>query len=333
MSAKSEKTTLSPLKRARYFIEYAGLKLGVWIVGLLSYSALRPLANFLGSLVWFLDTRGRRVAIDNLRCAFPGRFNDAELKHTSRASYKTFARTMLELLWAPRLTKSIVEKHIRYIGTENIPAAGTKENPGTPVVFFCMHAASFEWLSLSSTLSKDFPARPGLVLTQKLRNPRLGPIFDKLRASSGHEIIPQERAVLRMLRWLRSGGSFYMLNDLNIDPREGGVVIEAFGMKMCVTPIHVAMAQKTGAVLLPSAATPRPDGGYDFKIYPGIHCPPEKSQQELTQQCWDVLENYVRENPALWLWSYKHWRYRPKDAPPESYPFYANTAARFDKLL
>ncbi|MFV0415960.1 MAG: lysophospholipid acyltransferase family protein, partial [Chthoniobacterales bacterium] len=198
---------------------------------------------------------------------------------------------------------------------------------------FCMHASNFEWLSLSSTLSAAFPPRAGLVLTQKLRNPHLGPIFDQLRASSGHEIIPQERAVLRMLRWLKNGGSFYMLNDLNIDPREGGVVIDAFGMKMCVTPIHVAMAQKTGAVLLPSTATPRPDGNYDFTIYPGIHCPPEKSQQELAQQCWDVLENHVREKPELWLWSYKHWRYRPKDVSQESYPFYANVASRFDKLL
>ncbi len=48
--------------------------------------------------------------------------------------------------------------------------------------------------------------------------------------------------------------------------------------------------------------------------------------------CWDVLEPYVRNHPEYWLWSYKHWRFKPKDNG-ERYPFYANEATRFDKKL
>ena len=35
--------------------------------------------------------------------------------------------------------------------------------------------------------------------------------------------------------------------------------------------------------------------------------------------------------PELWLWAYKHWRYRPADAK-RPYPFYSNVSKKFEKL-
>ncbi len=36
--------------------------------------------------------------------------------------------------------------------------------------------------------------------------------------------------------------------------------------------------------------------------------------------------------PEHYLWSYKHFRYRPKRATRE-YPFYANPSGKFEKVL
>jgi len=313
-------------KRLRFWLEAAGLRLGVAIVGLLPYRWLRPMGRCFAWVVYRLDSRGRKVALSNLQCAFPGRFDDRQLRRMAEASYATFARTMLELLWAPRLNEKIYRSIVQIEGKEK-HACFT--DPSVPALFFCMHASNFEWLSLGGV----YEAGAGLVLAQKLRNPRIGPVFDSLRSATGHEIIPQERAVLRMLKWLRAGGKFFMLNDLNIDPREGGVLIDAFGMKMCVTPAHAAIAQKTGAELIPCACIPKADGGYRFLVLDAIPYEKDEPVQPIVQRCWDALEPIVRENPEYWLWSYKHWRFRPSDADASRYPFYANTASRFDKLL
>ena len=56
------------------------------------------------------------------------------------------------------------------------------------------------------------------------------------------------------------------------------------------------------------------------------------THQQFAQACWDSFEPHVRNNPAPWLWMYKHWRYRPANAP-RPYPFYANVEPRFDKLV
>ena len=39
----------------------------------------------------------------------------------------------------------------------------------------------------------------------------------------------------------------------------------------------------------------------------------------------------IRTNPGLWMWAYKHFRYRPRD-PTAPYPFYANQRDAFDRL-
>ena len=65
------------------------------------------------------------------------------------------------------------------------------------------------------------------------------------------------------------------------------------------------------------------------KFHNSVH----NTAAEIAQLCWDVLEPSVHEQPENWLWSYKHWRFRPADDQSGRYPFYANVAKRFDKLL
>ena len=41
----------------------------------------------------------------------------------------------------------------------------------------------------------------------------------------------------------------------------------------------------------------------------------------------------IHAHPECWLWPYKHWRFKPSQEDSSRYPFYANTAKRFDKLI
>ena len=61
--------------------------------------------------------------------------------------------------------------------------------------------------------------------------------------------------------------------------------------------------------------------------------PPGTDLHTITQACWDFFEPFIRARPELWLWNYKHWRYRPREAPPDGYPFYAHWSDRFEEVL
>lgn len=312
----------APTLRQR--LEFVGFSSAAWAVARLPFAWLQPFAQFLGALVCVLDRRGREVAEANLTTAF-GEMPARRRAQIVRQSYQGFARTMLELMWAPNLTREVFARHASVEGLDPDPAASAQ-----PTIYLCLHASNFEWLSLALSYHQG----PGIVVTQNFKNPLLGRMFDRFRSSTGHTIIPQERAMLRMLRHLKGGGYFNLVVDLNLDPRESSVIIDQFdGLKACVTQMHAALALHTGARIVPAECQPQPDGTYRLIYHPALVFSAEDTPEQIAQRCWDMLEPGIRQRPEDWLWSYKHWRFKPHDATGARYPFYANIAKRFDKML
>lgn len=318
--------SVSGLKRLRYKLEFIGLKLVETAVPRLPYSALQPFANLLGFVFFHLDTRGRAVAIENLRVALGPAHTPAERIRIARKSCQNFARTMLCLFWSANLTPENYQRYIRIDGLDNHPIHRDKKAPG---VYFLTHFSNFEWISLASS----FAVTPGLVITQTFKNPLLGPIFDRLRAKGGHTIIPPSRALIRMIKLLRAGGKVGAAADLSIDPKHGAVPVRCFGLWTSMSPIAGILSERGGAGLVPSQIFPEPDGRFRIVYHPPLELPPNATHQQIAQACWDVMEPMIARNPELWLWSYKQWRYKPSTAPDGQYPSYANATKRFDEIL
>ena len=316
---------LTPTLRQK--LEFLGLSSFVWLVGRLPYYWLRHIANVLGSIVFAFDKRGRAVALANLDAAFGARFDARRKREIARGSYQTFARTMLELFWSPGFTK---EAAARIADCEGLELAECNHDDSAAAIYPCLHFSNFEWLGQYCA----YAVCRGPIITQKFKNPLLGPIFDRLRGSSGHKIISQERAMIRMLKHLKGGGKFGVLADLNLDPDEGSVVVETFGgLKVSMTQIHAILALRTGAKIIPVECRPLPDGRYCMIYHKPLEYPTEATPAEIAQLCWNVLEPSIHEQPECWLWAYKHWRFRPVNDQTGRYPFYANVAKRFDKML
>ena len=317
-------------KRQRYCLEYWGLRLASALVCLLPWKAIPPLANFVGSLFFSLDAHRREVTIANLRSAFGERYSKAEYDYIGRKSYGVFARTALELLWSSNLSKEMLDEIITTEGLDPMPSHGAE---GRPALYFCLHAGNFEWLSqITCRHFGNFP-----VIAQNLKNPLLGPLFDGWRSALGQEIMPQKGAMLRTIRYLKDGGKMGMLIDLNLKPSEGPVVIRQFRRLLTpVTRLPAELALRTGSALVPVVCLPRKDGGYIVRYLPELPVTAESTPAEIAQACWDALEPGLQSHPELWLWSYKHWRYRPKSSEgyeSEGDPFYAGEYEPFQELI
>jgi KDO2-lipid IV(A) lauroyltransferase len=317
---------LGAWRRLRCYIEYAGLSFAAWLIPLLPWSVLRAFARLLGGLVYHLDARGRSYALSNLQMAFGGGKSPAEIRRIAKDSYRQFGRTMLELFWVRNYSRGSYRRLVEIEGYDKIRKAHAL---GGGVIGVCLHYANFEWLSLTG----GFEVTQGVIVTQKFRNPLLGPIFDRLRSSGGHRIIQQERSLITTLKHLKAGGSVGILVDLQLDPREPSVPVKSFGRWCPMTKMHAILHKHTGYPIVPFACVPLPDGRYRMVAHEPLVFPAEASEQEIAQRCWDVLEPDVRRHPEAWLWAYKHWRFIPEGEDPSRYPFYASRQAAFDELM
>jgi Kdo2-lipid IVA lauroyltransferase/acyltransferase len=242
-----------------------------------------------------------------------------------RESFQHFARSMLDLLWSPRLTR---ENFSRYIELENFEELVRASGPERSVMVACYHYSNFEWLSLAC----GYLGFAGTIISQEFKNSLLDPIFTKLRQQSGHELIPRARGIVRLYKVLRRKGRTALLVDLTVPPTQGAVAIDCFGLKTCVTSAHAWLQKQTGVPIVPAHCEPLANGRYRLVFHRAIDKTESMSDRQIAQACWDSFEPFVRENPAPWLWMYKHWRYKPARAD-RAYPFYAQTWRKFDKLI
>ena len=277
-------------------------------------------SRWIGTAVYYGDKRGRQTALENLRCAFGDQYTLAERKRIARGSFQNFARTFLDLFWASKLTPENWDQHISVRLHDKEVEDLARKRGG---VWVTPHFGNFEFVSLAW----GYRGLPYTVVAQDFKNADLTPIFSRIRSHSGQTVIPQESAILRLMKHLKRGGYVGMLVDLNIKPAKTAAAVRYFGLWTSVPTLHVQLTQRLGLSIIPTVCLPLPDGRYEVSTLADIQPKPDEDITELTQRVWDHFEVQIRKHPECWLWMYKHWRYRPvgeHGVPHPDYPSYSN---------
>ena len=326
------KMSLSTWKSFRYRLEEIGCRILAEVIPRLPRPVCYALARFLGTLGYYLDRRGRKVALENLRCVFAEEHSENELRRIARESYVSFARAMLDLFWSARITK---ENYAKYVDLDSLlPYVQLNRESGRGVVFMCVHQGNWEWASLGGGLI----GLSNVTVTANFKNPRLTELFRELREKSGQVMVGQDGSLLRMLRAIQRGGTTGLLIDLNVLPGRMATVLEVFRNRagepllLCAPVLHVMLAERLGALLVPAETRLLPDGRWAVITHPPVEYAEGASMHEVAQRCWDAFEPILRARPADYLWAYKHFRFLPSEAS-RAYPGYANRSKAFEKLL
>lgn len=315
------------MKKIRYAIEIALVRFGSWLAPKLPRSIMHPLSQAVGLIAYGIDYRGRYTAHENLRAAFaPEHITEEQVRRVAVASYQTFARTFIDLLWTQSLTQENFGDII-HLNCVNPDTAAIARRRGA--IWVTPHYGNFELMGLLwGFLGISF-----VIIAQDFKNPTLTGIFKLLREGSGHKVIPQQGAMLRLMKELKRGGHVALLADLNIKPSGAAVIVECFGLKTSVPCLHTNLAQRLDLPLIPALCLQTPDGGYRATMLEPMIPTDYKDPAEMAQVVWDGFEKAIRETPEAWLWMYKHWRYLPGDASDARYPAYANSNTAFARMV
>ena len=314
----------SRAKKIRYFFEWMALYTAFLLVPRTPRFLLRAVARGVGSLAFLVHRDGRRTAIANLHAAFPGRYTDEEVEDLALRCYRSWAQTYLEQLWTRNLTRETFRDYISYVLPPNLDLEAVRKSGA---IWMMPHYSNFEWGAAGlGFLNIHYTA-----IAQDFKNPLLTPLILANREHLGHQIVPREKSMLKLLRVLRRGGHAAFLPDLTIPPGQAATIIEVFGLKVCVTALGPFLAQRSGCPIVCGITIALPDGTYLTTGVDPLTCQPDESVQEIAQRCWDAVEPFIQRRPEHWLWMYKHFRFVPRSAE-RSYPPYANRSTRFDEL-
>jgi KDO2-lipid IV(A) lauroyltransferase len=279
------------------------------VIGLLSHGAVVRLGRFAGKFAYRFCRRPRRVALDNLRHAFPDKTPE-EREAIARECFGTACTVILEMLSCKTLLRDYHEL-VTVQGFEHVEAA---QKAGKPVLFFTGHLASWEALLLICGVLK----LPFTVVARPIANEWIYRHIARTRRRSGvalfdkHDITRDVLRVLRAKEMIGFAGDQYAGSD--------GIFVQFFGRPASTSPAMALFARRTGALIIPAFDHFEPDNTHAPVIHPGFEVAHTEDAQrdlfEATQRMMTLLEQEIRKTPGQWLWMHRKWR--PRRAPATS---------------
>jgi Kdo2-lipid IVA lauroyltransferase/acyltransferase len=290
------------LKDLRHRLEYAAVVAVRAVVSWMPDGMSGGLGTFIGLAFYAIDGAHRRLAVRQLRAAFPIR-SEAECRAIARATFTHFGRSLVALLRFSRLTPEQILERVEYEGDDRVRAALAG---GKGVMLVTGHFGHWEIHGIAHSLVLP----PISVLARPIDNPYLHALLERTRRMTGNQVIYRRGAVRRVLRALEANQCVAILIDQHIQPADA-VIVDFFNRPAATTNAPAVLALRTGAPLVPVFALPLAGGRYRMIYEHPIALPAPDSPdpvRELTQRCTDVLEMYVRRHPHLWLWMHRRWR-------------------------
>ena len=150
-------------------------------------------------------------------------------------------------------------------------------------------------------------------IARPIENPFLDAYVNRLRRSTGQEIIPKQRAVRSMAESLKSNKILAILADQNA--RKNGVFVPFFGRPASTVRSPALMALKYGAPIFAVNLFRSGRNEYRVVMTPEIPIPKsgdrEKVIEKITADVTARLEGFIREHPEQWMWLHARWKTKP----------------------
>jgi KDO2-lipid IV(A) lauroyltransferase len=272
------------------------------------------LAKLIGRLGHRTDSRHRRVALSNLKLAFP-ELDSRSRRQLTRRCFENFACTLIDSLVSAPLDRESYLQRLDYDGWEFFEQA---ERAGHGVLMMTGHLGNWEACGQSMALKN----RPLLFVARPLDNPLIETRIRRIRERFGNTTVPKRGGAGQILRSMKGGGFAGMLIDQRVHPDEGKAY-DFFGHPAYTTPLLARLSLRTGAPVVPFFGIPAADWGrtrivFRPPIFPDAEL--ENTVDQLTIRYLAAIEEEIRRYPELWLWMHRRWRESPINEPQPDGP-------------
>ena len=280
-------------------------------LGVFSRRRAERIAHFFGKILFNVDRKHRKIALDNLTYAFGHEKQFQEIEEIARQVFINLVKIVFEIAWSLHLKESQFTEHFKIDGYHNIKNAYQK---GRGVLALTAHFGNWELLTIIASMIK-FPIN---IVVRPLDFKPLDHFIFNLRTRYGGKIIPKERSIHAIIKSLNRGEMVALLMDQNVDWYEG-VFVDFMGHRACTSKGLALFALKTEAPVVPVFMI-REKSGLRAEFGPEIVTVKtgdrQKDIETNTQEYNRVIENFVRRYPEQWFWIHQRWKTKPYQAWP-----------------
>jgi Kdo2-lipid IVA lauroyltransferase/acyltransferase len=294
-----------PIKKA-HIVEYIFIQCFGFIIRLLPLHLVHETGFALARLAYPLLKSRRKVALQNLRNAFP-EMDAEERERIAFHSFQNISATFIELLWMQKLTKEEIKKRVCIDNIELLEQLREKKKG---IVFLTAHFGSWELAIQSISV---YTGAPVCTIAKPQSNALVDRLINQWRELFGLKIVSMGVSVREILRTLQQGGIVALAADQTA-PKES-VSVEFFGRQVPTFQGPAIFCLKTGAPIVLGCTVRQENGNYKMHL---VHVPSDdltdcidENVLVLTQRQVRTTEEIIRHYPEQWMWMHKRWKHVP----------------------
>ncbi len=258
----------------------------------------------LGDLFLALSATRRRVALFNIRLAFP-ELGEGERRRMARQSGRHFGRVALEVLRMQTMEPASFLEGLSVFDQQRAVDLAAR---GEGVIFMTAHLGLWEVCALGDSLLRGQTMH---VVNRPLDNPLLEDELARFRRRFGYEPLGKRGVMRAIVSELTSGGSVGFLIDQRAAPNVG-ISVPLFGHPACTHPVLARVVRRTGAPVMPFCALWDGPGAYSLHYFepllPDALSEDQLEDEPLTARFNQIIEAMIRRRPEQWLWYHDRWR-------------------------
>ena len=281
------------------WLAYASAKLLLSLIRLVPLPSLAALGRCAGRLAFAVDRRHRRVALRNLRIAFPKKL-DADRRAIARESFTRTGQNFVLMAKVAQMPREKIADLLEVSGMENFR---TLRDCGKGVVALLGHFGNWELLSRVNNVARELK---GLDVVRPLKSAALDRVVRELRSAGDMHFVERGDATAAAVAWLRQNETV----SLFVDQRAGagrGLWLPVFDRLTSCETGPAVLARRTGAWIMPTWCEPCAPLRWRLHLLPEIPTA-GRSTEEIVADIVRLQESLIRRDPANWMWAHDRWK-------------------------
>ena len=260
--------------------------------------------RFMGTMAYHFDIKRKSLAYSNLKIAFAASKTPHEIKKITRQLFCNYGQNLIELFRLPLMDNVKFGQYVKVEGREHIDEA-LKQKKG--LILLAMHYGSWELASLATAMM-GYPYK--VVVKPQKRYSKLNELLNTYRECHGRVVIERGLGTREFIKSLKNNEIVGMVVDQG---GRDGLLVPFFNKQASMSVGAIRMGLKLGVPVC-FAIIMRQGGPYHrFIIHKPFHLTgtgnTDDDVRANLKQVKQLMEKYIRESPAEYMWFYKIWKY------------------------
>ena len=284
-----------------YYVVYGFL----YLISLLPFFVLYRIADLIYVILYHIAGYRKEVVMENLQYAFPEKNND-ELKKIARNFYLNFVDNWIETIKLLSISKAALNKRI----TSNMQLFHQLHSEGKSVQLSLGHFFNWEIMTLYTGINQPYPF---LTVYLPQNDKTTNRFFIKMRSRWGNPQLSSTDMARAIIPWRKKQYILALGADQSPAVPEAGYWLYFMNRPtpFLKGPEKFARIQNIPVVMMTTTKTKR--GHYHFEYFLLADDTKKIPDGELIRRYVKHLEDNIRLQPEIYLWSHRRWKHSWND--------------------